>query len=157
YSVSGDDRLARQAIDAIDSSRIPDGISTSRYPSRLPQFIPTFSLLWVGMVHDFFTYRDDAEFVRKYLPGTRTVLDWFLRHQRTDGLMGKLPWWPFLDWTDDFHAGVPPQDTDGGSAPITLEFIEALRNAAELEQRLGNPEQAKLYIRSAETAVEALR
>ena len=65
YVVSGDDRLARQAIDAIDSSRIPDGITASRYPSQLPQFIPTFSLLWVGMVHDFFTYRDDAEFVRK--------------------------------------------------------------------------------------------
>src|SRR2546430_4190137 len=27
YVVSGDDRLARQAIDAIDSSRIPDGIT----------------------------------------------------------------------------------------------------------------------------------
>jgi len=157
YAVSGDDRLARQAIDAIDNSRIPDGITASRYPSRLPQFIPTFSLLWVGMVHDFFTYRDDVEFVREHLPGTRAVLDWFLRHQRADGLVGKLPWWPFVDWTDDFQAGVPPQDPDGGSAPITLEFIEALRDAAELEQRLGDAERAQLYTDRADKAVEALR
>jgi len=157
YVVSGDDRLARQAIDAIDSSRIPDGITASRYPSQLPQFIPTFSLLWVGMVHDFFTYRDDAEFVRRHLPGTRTVLDWFLRHQRADGLMGKLPWWPFLDWTHDFRAGVPPQEADGGSAPITLQFIEALRNAAELEQRLGDATRAKIYSERADKAAEAVR
>ena len=155
--MSGDDRLARQAIDAIDNSRIPDGITASRYPSRLPQFIPTFSLLWVGMVHDFFTYRDDVEFVREHLPGTRAVLDWFLRHQRADGLVGKLPWWPFVDWTDDFQAGVPPQDPDGGSAPITLELIEALRDAAELEQRLGDAQRAQLYTDRADKAVEALR
>src|SRR5215472_5853019 len=157
YVVSGDDRLARQAIDAIDSSRIPDGITASRYPSQLPQFIPTFSLIWVGMLHDFFTYRDDPEFVRGHFPGTRTVLDWFLRHQRADGLMGKLPWWPFLDRTHDFRAGVPPQDADGGSAPITLQFIEALRNAAELEQRLGDATRAKIYSERADKAAEAVR
>ena len=53
YVMSGDDRLARQAIDAIDNSRITDGITTSRYPSQLPQIIPTFSLMWIGMVRDF--------------------------------------------------------------------------------------------------------
>lgn len=157
YAVSGDDRLARQAIDAIDWSRIPDGITASRYPSRLPQFIPTFSLLWVGMVHDFFTYRDDPEFVREHLPGTRTVLDWFLRHQRADGLMVRLPWWPFVDWTHDFPGGVPPQDADGGSAAITLQWIEALRNAAELEQRLGDSGRAKIYNDRADKAAEAVR
>lgn len=157
YVVSGDDRLSRQAIDAIDSSRIPDGITASRYPSQLPLFIPTFSLLWVGMVHDFFIYRDDPEFVRAHLPGTRAVLDWFLRYQRADGLMGKLPWWPFLDWTRDFQGGVPPQDADGGSAAITLQFIEALSNAAELEQRLGDTERAKIYSARASKAAEAVR
>jgi alpha-L-rhamnosidase len=157
YVVSGDDRLSRQAIDAIDSSRIPDGITASRYPSQLPLFIPTFSLLWVGMVHDFFIYRDDPGFVRGHLPGTRAVLDWFLRYQRVDGLIGKLPWWPFVDWTQDFQAGVPPQDADGGSAPITLQFIEALSNAAELEQRLGDRERAKIYSERADKAAEAVR
>ena len=52
YVVSGDPRLARQAITNIDDSRTPEGITESRYPSSLPQFIPTFSLLWVNMLHD---------------------------------------------------------------------------------------------------------
>ncbi len=156
YVVAGDDRLARQAIDAIDDSRVPDGITQSRYPSALPQMISTFSLMWVGMVHDFWMHRDDPEFVRKHLAGTRTVLDWFLQHQRADGLMGRLPWWSFIDWTDDFTDGVPPQETDGGSAPITLQFIEALRNAADLEQHFGDAARERMYREHADQAAAGL-
>jgi hypothetical protein len=59
YSVAGDDRLARQAIQAFNDSLISDGITRSRYPTSLTQIIPTFSLLWVGMIHDFWRYRGD--------------------------------------------------------------------------------------------------
>jgi hypothetical protein len=44
-AVSGDDRLARQAIEAYDHSRRSDGITSSRYPSNPPQYVPPFSLL----------------------------------------------------------------------------------------------------------------
>ena len=88
YNVAGDDRLARQAIQAFNDSRIADGITRSRYPSSVTQIIPTFSLLWIGMVHDFWQYRGDDAFVKAQIPGTRTVLDWFLDRQRPDGLMG---------------------------------------------------------------------
>src|SRR5208337_393503 len=37
YTVAGDDRLARQALQAFDDSRFPEGITRSRYPSSLPQ------------------------------------------------------------------------------------------------------------------------
>jgi len=102
YAVSGDDRLARQAIEAFDQSRRHDGIVSSRYPTAVPHDIPPFSLLWVGMVHDFWMHRDDPAFVRAVLPGTRTALDWFLERQRPDGVLGRLEWWPFLDWASDF-------------------------------------------------------
>jgi alpha-L-rhamnosidase len=157
YTVAGDDKLARQAIDAIDDSRIPDGITQSRYPSQLPQMIPTFSLMWVGMVHDFWMHRDDPEYVRRHLPGTRTVLDWFIQHQSGDGLLDRVPWWPFVDWTDDFESGVPPQDADGGSAPMTLQFIEALRNAADLERHFGDRVRAQMYTVRADQAAAAIR
>lgn len=41
--MSNDDRLVRQAIEHFDASRIPEGITASRYPSDLGQYIPTFS------------------------------------------------------------------------------------------------------------------
>jgi hypothetical protein len=157
YLVAGDDRLARQAIEAFDNSRVPDGLTTSRYPSSLVQMIPTFSLLWVGMVHDFWLYRGDAAFVRAQLPGTRAVLGWYLEHQRADGLIGKVPWWPFVDWGKDFEFGMPPQDGDGGSSVITLQFVEALRNAAEFEAAVGDKRIAATYRDAANRAASAVR
>jgi hypothetical protein len=157
YNVAGDDRLARQAIQAFNDSRIADGITRSRYPSSVTQIIPTFSLLWTGMVHDFWQYRADDGFVKAQIPGTRTVLDWFLDKQRPDGLMGHLSWWPFLDWGKDFAFGMPPEDADGGSSPITLQYIEALRYGAELESTFGDLVRAQRYRDAESRAVEAIR
>lgn len=157
YSVAGDDRLARQAITAFNNSRVPDGITLSRYPTSMFQAIPTFSLLWVGMVHDFWMYRNDAAFVREQLVGTRTALDWFLRHQRPDGLLDALFWWPFVDWGSDFGFGIPPEDPDGGSTSMALQFVEALRNAADLETALGDPTRAEAYRAAADRAVAGVK
>jgi alpha-L-rhamnosidase len=69
YYVSGDDRLAKNAIEQFHQSITYDGLTYSRYPSELPQFIPNYSLVWVTMVHDYFMYRNDPEFVKTFLPG----------------------------------------------------------------------------------------
>jgi len=71
--------------------------------------------------------------------------------------MGKLPWWPFIDWGRDFEGGVPPQDADGRSSIITLQYIEALRHAAALESALGDAELAKRYSADADRAGNAVR
>ncbi len=157
YVMAGDDRLARQAIDAYNGSRIPDGLTQGRYPSQLTQMIPTFSLMWVGMVHDFWRYRGDPAYVRAQLAGTRTVLGWYLDRQRPDGMLGRLPWWPFVDWGKDFRDGMPPQDADGGSSVITLQFLEALRDGGELETALGDPAVAARYRQAADRAAAGIR
>lgn len=156
YTVGGDDRLPRQAIQAFNNSRIPEGLTFSRYPSSVRQIIPTFSLLWVGMVHDFWMYRSDPDFVRGQLAGTRAVLDWFLARQRADGLLMTIPWWPFVDWGKDFGSGMPPQDSDGGSSAMTLQFVEALRYATEMESALGEKARVELYRGAANRASQAV-
>jgi hypothetical protein len=144
YAVAGDDRLARQAIEAFDQSRTPDGITLSRYPSSLPQTIPTFSLLWVGMVHDYWLYRPDNQgFVSSMIPGTRTVLDWFGRHEQPDGLLGKLPWWSFIDWVPSGE--IPTYSASGESCVTSLEFLGALDEAADLEKARGDSGIASRY------------
>ena len=157
YVAAGDDRLAKQAIEAFDDSRIPDGITLSRYPTHHFQAIPPFSLLWVGMLHDFALYRSDAAFVRAHLRGTRVVLDWFLRHQQENGLLGRLPWWNFIDWTDGFRDGIPPQDERGASAPVTLHLVMALREAAELESVYGDKHRAAQYLLAAAKATQGVQ
>jgi hypothetical protein len=86
----------------------------------------------------------------------RAVLHWYLERQRTDGLMGKVPWWPFVDWGKDFEGGMPPQNDDGGSSVITLQFVEALKDAAEIETALGDSHTAVAYQKAAARAAEAV-
>jgi alpha-L-rhamnosidase len=137
YTVAGDDRLGRQAIKAFDDSRIPEGITRSRYPSNLPQNIPTFSLLWIGMLHDYWMYRPDPQFVRDHLAGTRDVLGWFSHYESPDGLLHQLPWWSFIDWVPT--GDIPTYDTHGESCVTTLQYLGALSEASDLETNLGDP------------------
>jgi alpha-L-rhamnosidase len=156
YVMTGDSRLARQAIVNLDDSRVPEGITQSRYPSAVPQFIPPFSLLRVGMLRDYWMYVDDEPLVKETLPHTRTVLDWFAEHQRPDGLLGRMRWWEFADWTADYPYGVPPQEADGGSAFLTLQFVEGLEDAEEMELAYGSPERAHEYAARIRRAAAAL-
>src|ERR1019366_421997 len=156
YVEFGDDRLARQALDAYDQSRISEGLTQSRYPSALNQVIPTFSLLWIGMVHDYWLYRPDDAPLREWVAHTRSVIGWYSAHERPDGLPGRMPWWKFGGWTRDFDFGVPPQDPDGGSALLSITFMAALRDAADLEAYLGSDRIASDYRARASTIGEAV-
>ncbi len=157
YAVTGDDHLGRQAMMAYRDSQLTDGLTGSRYPSNLTQIIPPFSLMWVGMLHDYWMYRDDPTFVKTLLPSTRGTLDWFTARQRPDGLLGLIEWWPFVDWSPPlYEGGSPPQDADGGSSALTLQFIEGLKDAAELEHTLGERDRAARYEEQAKHASDAL-
>jgi alpha-L-rhamnosidase len=144
YTMDGDDRLGRQAITAFDQSRSPDGLTRSRYPSSLPQTIPPFSLLWIGMLHDYWMYRPDPKLVRESLPGSRAVLEWFARYEQPDGLLGKLPWWSFIDWVSSGET--PTYDAQEESCITTLEYLGALDEAAELEKSLGDPIHSSRFL-----------
>lgn len=155
--VAGDDRLMRQAIEQFDMSRIPEGITTSRYPSSLTQVIPPFSLIYVAMVHDYFMHRDDPAFVRARLPGIRGILDWYARHIDSTGMLSAMPYWNYVDWTPRWDRGVPPRADAGHSATISLLYAYALERAAEMETGIGGREAGSDYRRRAEAVRAAVR
>ncbi len=155
YVMSGDDRLARQALVAFDRSRIPEGITQSRAPGSLRQLIPPFSLLYVDMLHDYWMYRTDFDFLKQLLPGTRPVLAWFERYQRRDGFLGMMPYWQFVDTPGGIEK-FPPMDGEGRSSILTLFFIHALQDAADMEQSFGESTLAEKYRREATAAAAAV-
>ena len=143
--VSGDDRLMRNCLLQFDHSRAPEGITMSRYPSGLPQYIPPYSLFWIAMVHDYHQHRSDSAFVEQFLPGIQAVLQWFEARQDDSGLLTGLQWWNYVDATPGFARGVPPGAEEGHSTLITLQWVYALDYAAELFDYYDKPEQAKRY------------
>jgi len=151
--VSGDDRLVRKALMQFDESRITEGLTHSRYPTSLSQFIPPFSLYWVDMVHDYWMLRDDPEFVKKLLPGTEQVLRWYMNYiDKQTGMLGVVPWWNFVDWAKEWPwdnntrvGGVPAGGQDGGSSILTMQLAYALERAADLFGSFGNNSKAEEY------------
>jgi alpha-L-rhamnosidase len=140
--MTGDDRLVKNAIQTIDASRTAEGLTQSRFPSFLPQYIPPFSLYWIGMMRDLSWYRGETRFLRPFLTNARGVLAWYERQLTRSGLLGQMPWWNFVDWTPEFQNGVPPQERDGQSSILTLEFTAALEEAADLESAFGSSRPA---------------
>jgi len=144
---SGDDKLMRNAIDLIDNSRMAEGATLSRYPTANAQEIPPFSLWWIGMVHDYWMYRNDETFIKSKLPGVRQVLWCFNKYQQADCSLKNLPYWNFTDWceTKGWENGMAPIGKDGFSAALDLQLLWAYQLAAELENNLGMKEYAKQY------------
>ncbi|HEY4207084.1 MAG TPA: alpha-L-rhamnosidase N-terminal domain-containing protein, partial [Puia sp.] len=147
YYNSGDDRLARNAINLMDHSRIPEGATQSRWPTHDTQIISTFSLWYIGVLHDYWMYRSDSSFIRDKLVGERAVLDFFSKYQGADGSLAGTPYWTFIDWVGGkgWDFAQPPKGSDGNSAILDLQLLMAYEWAGELESHLGMAEYASLY------------
>ena len=163
--VSGDDRLVRQAITAYDNSRFSEGLTMSRYPSAVPQVIPTYSLFWIDMVHDYWMLRNDTEFVKSFFPGINQVLDFFIRHiDPQTGLIGKTGYWNFVDWADEWSwdnarqtGGVPKGGFSGQSSLISMQIAYSARHAADLFDWAGNSGKAEYYRAVADHLIQAVK
>jgi alpha-L-rhamnosidase len=129
---TGDDRLVRQALEQIDASRAPFGLTQSRFPADLEQFTPLYSLAWINMVHDYWMYRDDAPFVRRFLPGIEQVLEWYERQVNEEWMIGRLF---HLDFVDSKYSPRRDEMIAEGSRSATvhtLYYAWALESAADL-------------------------
>lgn len=156
--VSGDDRLMRQAISAFNASRSYVGITKARYPSRLQQHIPPFSLYWILMLNDYAMHRDDIAYIRENLQGVYTVLNWYTKQldPQKNILIPRVPYWNFVDWSSSdpktkgenstgWFRGVPPESDTAGSAITTLHLALTFREASKLMRKMGDEYLAKTY------------
>ncbi len=143
YAITADDRLPRKAVELLGASRMLNGLTQSRYPGRVRQIIPPFSLWWVCMVYDYALWRGDETFIRELMPTVRGVLDHFGRLRGADGLIASAKGWNVQDWVPSWKDGVPPDAYDGASALLNWQYIYTLELAAKLERWLGEPELAE--------------
>ncbi|CAG8374203.1 unnamed protein product [Penicillium salamii] len=164
YCVSGDDRLARQAILQIHNSFQPRiGLTASRAPAHQLQIIPHFSLFWIAMVTDHFEYFKDIEFVRQFIPVSDGVLESFAR--RIDPKVGLVrtsetsDHWDFVDWAESWKPmGIPPAaERTGFQAFTNMLYTYSLRRISAVLIAIGRPGLAEEYEIRAKAVIEALK
>jgi alpha-L-rhamnosidase len=156
---SGDERLLRNAMNEMDNSRRPEGVTLSRHPSYTPQLIPTFSFWYIGMLHDYMMYGKDSLFIKDKLAGERQILSYFRKYQQADGSLKGVPFWMFTDWVEKegWKDGVGPVGRDGSSSLTDLQLLWAYQLAADLEIKMGMPTYATLYLQYADQLKKTIR
>ena len=132
--VSGDSRLTKNAISALHASQLPIGITQSRFPCNQIQIIPTFSLVWVTMIYDYWMLNSDSIFIKSMIPGMQETLNWFGNRIDSSGMLGPVEWWNFVDWVDSkgWEEGEPPAAHSGNSSILSLQYVYTLEKASEV-------------------------
>ena len=161
YAVSGDARLAEQAIDAFAESDADGGLVQGRWPTREPNVIATFSFAWVGMLSDWAERQPDTSVIVRHLPRMRRVLAWFNHLLNEESLLTKNPQWNFIDWSgqkwDDRDTFPSWGKQHGGSCLMTAMYVGALRQGAALENAYGDKLKAQGDTTLADSLREAIR
>ena len=156
-TLSGDDRLTRNALIQFDQSRIPEGLTYACYPNPFHLIIPSYSLIWIDQVHDYMMWKDDKVLIAGFELGIYSVLAWFEKRMQPNGLLGKMEWWCALAWPRHYKNGEPPEISAGNNTLYTLHYAYSLRHAAEIEDYLGKPEQAAKYRQRANEICKAVK
>ncbi|KAL6409172.1 Bacterial alpha-L-rhamnosidase [Ilyonectria robusta] len=164
YYVSGDDRLARQAIMQLHNSFQPAiGLTASRAPAHHLQIIPHFSLFWVCMLVDHYDYFGDASYISKFLSVSHAVLETF--NSRIDAELGLVcsveapDQWDFVDWVDAWKPfGIPPAARRTGFQTFTNSlYAYTLKRLAAMLSDIGREDLAGTYNTRADAIVRAIR
>lgn len=155
-TLSGDDRLTRNALVQFDQSRMPEGLTMGCYPNTIYLVIPSYSLMWIDQVHDYMMWKDDKEFISKFELGIYNVIEWFEQRRQPNGLLGKMEWWNALGWPRHYVNGEPEGIKEGGNALYSLHYAYTLQHAAEIFDYIGKPAQAQEYRKRADEIVQAV-
>ena len=165
YYVSGDDRMARQAILQLGNSfQSRLGLTSSRAPTHRPQVIPHFSLFWICMLYDHMQFFADATFLRRFVPIVDAILAYFAERIDPDlnlvVLKDEPGVWHFHDWTDEWRPyGIPPAVSSTGVSTYTnCLYAYALQLASHLQRYcLGRDAVAESNINAARRVTDAVR
>ena len=107
--ITSDDRLWKRAMRDFAMSVNSEGITQSRTPSQLKQFIPGFSLYYIMMVLLHYDNYGDFSVVDEHMPFIMQIFAWYERHCGENSLVYESGYWHFIDWADEFEEarGVP--------------------------------------------------
>jgi hypothetical protein len=136
YYLSTDRRLQRNAVEQFGWSINDWGITQSRYPNRLAQVIPPFSLWWVLMRQDQRMYdrlprEADAEL-------DSVGLDVVNAFNALSGEPLDRTYWNFGDWVARWEHGIPP-----GGIRSTMHMLTLYLAHAATELALDQPGETK--------------
>ena len=143
-ALTGDLTYFKSAMEQFNNSRLPDGNITSCYPLKATFVHPTYSLMWIDMLHDLMLLEGDKALIESYTGEIQEVFDYYESLINENGLVGKSAYQMFIDWYLP-KGGNSEVNKNGNSAILTLNYAYTLKNAANIMDWLGYRTKAKVY------------
>ena len=118
-------------------------------PGALMQEIADFSLLWSRLLLVDCKFTKDKEFLKRYYPIAKAVLERFAKYEREDGLLEQVAdKWNLVDWPEnlrdnyDFTLSRPVVEK-GCHNVINALYLGALKTLNEIEALLNLPKTGR--------------
>ena len=168
YELTDDTRLAENVLRQLSEGQYPSGMLPCRYPTKehaqyraepgefYKLHIPSFTAFYIQMLHDFAKLRRNDALVRTLLSAARKAAGYLASTVGADGLL-HAPGWNFIDWLDNWEAGIPPECRYGEGCTLNLIYLLSLRQLADLEQNFGAAEYVAEYGKQADLLEKAIR
>ena len=154
YYASGDPRLPALAIRHLNASRIPEGLTYSRYPSHIYQIIPGFSLFWILMLDDYYQHVGDTNIINECASGIFSVLKFFENYISDKGFISNPPYWNFHDW--NFEGDGTPPGSKENCTLTTLLYKGALDAASRLFYATGDEQLGSRFSQLSKQTADAI-
>lgn len=150
-ALSGNLAHTKNAIRQFHHSRDAEGNILGAYPLRSTFIYPTYSLVWIDMIADYYHLTKDKSFIKEYKNGIAHTLGGFEKNMNHLNLVNKTPYRYFVDWYTGPNNGGGTATNNGGqnSAVVSLHYVLALMNAANLFREIGDEASAVAYAKRA--------
>ncbi len=157
-TLSGSLSHTENALRQFHHSRDAEGNLLGAYPLRSTFIFPTYSLIWVDMVADYYALTGDTLMIQKYKAGIAHTLHGFEKNMKENHLVDKTRYRYFIDWYQNPDNGGGTAKNNGGenSAVVSLHYAHALMNAAKLYSAIGEGHQSKRFSDRAEKIKKAV-
>ncbi|MEO9478468.1 MAG: hypothetical protein ABJO28_19820 [Maribacter dokdonensis] len=157
-ALSGNTAHTKNAIRQFDHSRDSDGNILGAYPLRSTFIYPTYSLVWVDMIADYYKTSGDKAFIHTYKDGITNTLAGFEKNMNELNLVNKTPYRYFVDWYTGPNNGSGTATKNDGlnSAVVSLHYVHALQNAALLFKEIGDDHAYNSYKNRAQEIIASV-
>ncbi len=148
----GDGTLARQDLKKIGRNLVQRGYKS---------FHTSYSLLWLRMLMQYYTYTGDVATVQELAPTAFALLDQFKSYIGSNGLISNAPNYMFMDWVqiEGFNCHHPPAVIgqgymtaiyyraldDGKHLAAILSDLDRVEELSQLQRKVGAAFESELW------------
>jgi alpha-L-rhamnosidase len=157
WAAWGDVPVVRRYFNLVRQGLLGDGMLRMFYPgsdftdpkTKIVSTIPQHALVWAARVWEYYLLFGDRSLLEDLAPVLRDLDAWCERHVNAEGLMDRLPYGCWLDWT--------PADIRGAGFGTNAFRLHMLDDLARISEALGDPSQSALWQRKASGLRKTMR